>query len=147
MYDFLMQQRRDYGDGSYKRHRRYKGIPWEGEDHDITTWPDVFDWNDGVAAIAQAEADRLAGGGSPQGVIAKATGDQLYLNAPISADYMCTTKEVPGQVLGFSYQCGGARMAMHYHDFGGDGPVFTKIGIGAADAGGGATWWVVRYGE
>jgi hypothetical protein len=37
------------------------------------------------------------------------------------------------------------RMGVFYHDPGGDGPVLTRIGVGAADLGDGSTWWVIRF--
>jgi hypothetical protein len=43
---------------------------------------------------------------------------------------------------------GAARMALFYQDPGGDGPVLTRMGCGAAAAPDGrARWWVVILGE
>ena len=44
-----------------------------------------------------------------------------------------------------SHHHGSARLAIFYQDPGGAGPVLTQLGIGAADGGGGDTWWVLIF--
>jgi hypothetical protein len=136
----------------YWSHERWKGWPFfGGEYHTNYTWPDAFIWDGGLAAQAQAEADRVASGGAP-------TGDEtdgnpgvahLFIDGLYGAPYMVGGPEEANiwesQESALGRENGFMRMAVYYHDYGGDGPVLTKIGIGASDAGGGDTWWVMVF--
>jgi hypothetical protein len=133
---------------SYLTHERWRGLPWSGSGHATTTWPTTFAWDDGLAAQAQAEADAIAGGaafvGSPasDGWI-----PAIYVQGVSTAHYAVAGVEA-SQTWGvenqsaLSHHHGSARMAIYYQDPGGEGPVLTRLGIGAADAGGGDTIWV-----
>ncbi|MHC4662071.1 MAG: hypothetical protein ACYS8W_10320 [Planctomycetota bacterium] len=154
LLDHVNTQRLNYGGaGAHLRHDRWKGIPWEGEQHNNTTFPDAFTSDDALADRAQFEAERLAGGGSPQGVqvpYQNGGGGPFWINAINTADWMITAKEEPGSFENSSFPLvpanGSARMGLFYHDFGGDGPAINLVGVGACDAGGGATWWVLQFG-
>ena len=148
MLDYLNEQRQ-----AYDFHDRYKGFPFGGgQYHQSYTWPLTFDWDDGVAAAAQTEADAVAGSGTPSGqetVASGPGGETLFLDGLNSPHYMVSAKERAGA---FDTQecalCNAnpiMRMAVYYHDPGWDGPVLDTIGIGAADAGGGDTWWVMIF--
>ncbi|TET33478.1 MAG: hypothetical protein E3J72_16800 [Planctomycetota bacterium] len=136
------------GVGGYGYHDRYKGFPWRGEQHTNQTWPITFQRDSGLEAKAQAEAERINAGGTPKGE--QRSG--LYLDGVDTANYIIACKELDSTSMGkegppMSKNWGTARLAIHYHDAGGDGPVITKIGIGAVDAGEGHTWWVLWYAE
>jgi hypothetical protein len=133
---------------TYMSHDRYKGFPWQGSYHNTVTWPSSFKWDDGLAAEAQAEADRLNAGGECKGepisqmaILGRNT--SKYMIATIEPDAGSKGKEA----VWSSKDHGSARMAIHYFDPGGDGPVLTRTGIGAAAVDNGNTWWVYIYGE
>jgi hypothetical protein len=158
--DYVNEQRRNYGgEGGYGRHDRYKGIPWTGTYHTVTTFPNAFPWDDGLAARAQEEACRLAAGGAVSGtrVDGASPGQKpFWIYGINTADWMISCKEDPGDwepvpfggdmAFGLHHSNGSSRLGLHYHDFGGDGPVINLVGAGAADAGGGSTWWVLQFG-
>jgi hypothetical protein len=165
LYDFLMEQRRAYGgsDGIHGRHDRWKGIPWVGEYHTNTTFPDVFDLDSALAARAQTEADRLAGGGAPAGE--ECSGQSMnqrsfWDDAIDTADWRISFAEEAGDwdppddggfgggdpAFALHQSNGTSRLGFHYHDFGGDGPVITHMGIGVSCADE-TTWWVLQMGE
>jgi hypothetical protein len=48
-------------------HDRYRGRPWQGEYHMTHFWPLTFTVDQTLMDAAQAEADALAAGASPQG--------------------------------------------------------------------------------
>jgi hypothetical protein len=157
--DYVNEQRRNYGgEGGYGRHDRWKGIPWVGEYHTNTTFPNAFPWDDGLAARAQEEACRLAAGGTVQGerVDGASPGVKpFWIYGINTADWMISCKEDPGDweptafggdlKFGLHHSNGSSRLGLHYHDFGGDGPAINLVGAGAADAGGGSTWWVLQF--
>ena len=136
----------------YWSHERWKGWPFfGGEYHTNYTWPQDFTWDEGLATQAQAEADRVTAGGTP-------TGDEtdgnpgvahLFIDGLYGAPYMVSGPEEANiwgtQESALGRENGFMRMAVYYHDYGGDGPVLTKIGLGASDAGGGDTWWVMVF--
>ncbi|TET35863.1 MAG: hypothetical protein E3J72_10185 [Planctomycetota bacterium] len=132
---------------SYMSHDRYKGWPWQGSYHTTVTWPSSFKWDDGLAAEAQAEAERLLAGGEckGEGISGMAIDGQntsKYMIAAVEPDAKGSKEAVSS-----SKDHGSARMAIHYFDPGGDGPVLTRTGIGAAAIDNGNTWWVYIYGE
>ena len=95
-------------------------------------------WDDTAAAIAQNEADSIASGNSPS--LTSVEGGIIYISSPCTAPHMVHTSEATmSSVNPFM------RMAAYYHDFGGEGPVLDKIGIGASDNGDGSTSWVLVF--
>jgi hypothetical protein len=161
-YDFLMEKRRQYGgEDGYGRHDRYKGIPWQGEYHTNTTFPNEFAWDDSLAVRAASEAARLAGGGAADGeeIPGASPGQRPYWIADINtADWRISFAEEPGDFdadgggfasgdLPFALDSsnGSARLGFHYHDFGGDGPIINRMGVGASCAGE-TTWWGMQMG-
>ncbi len=143
------------GRSFYYSHDPYKGWPpniGEGTGHTNHTFPAAFSWDDGLAQRAQDEADRLAGGGSPKGTSVNGIGgdsayNPFWVDALNTADWMISTKETDHHVTYGWGLCWGnyvAKFMWHYHDFGGDGPVITKWGVGAHDNGDGSTWWVLQ---
>ncbi|TET35849.1 MAG: hypothetical protein E3J72_10100 [Planctomycetota bacterium] len=142
MYDYINATRQ-----SYMHHDRWKGMPWEGDYHNNITWPSSHSWSDSLADQAQADADRLAGGGggSPKGMPARFS-QGMYIDGLGAANYQVTGLEKDGVQHDFLHKSGTARMAIHYYDPG-EGPVLRQIGIGAADTGNGSTYWILLYGE
>jgi hypothetical protein len=108
-------------------------------------------WSDKAAKAAQIEADAVAGGASPSGKKTFANPGQLpiYINGINTASYMVGGKERPGTFTTTACTLCNSnpfmRMGVFYHDPGGAGPVLKSLGIGAADMGGGDTWWVMRF--
>lgn len=142
MFAYVNEQRQ-----GYLSHERWRGLPWTGSGHTMHTWPVTFEWDDGLAAMAQAEADALAAGAAPQGSPATdGLTPPIYVAGVDTAHSMVSGREdansweVPN-TSSLSKEHGSARMAIFYHDPGGQGPVLTRLGIGAADAGDGGTWW------
>ncbi len=137
---------------SYASHDRYAGFPFtSGYYHSNVTWPYTMQWSDTAAAVAQAEADAVAGGAAPSGEETFANPGQLpiYVDGLNTVDYLVGGRERPGSfttdTCTLCNSNGFMRMAVFYHDPGGDGPVLTRLGIGAADMGNGDTWWVMRF--
>jgi hypothetical protein len=151
--EYLDQQRTNY-----YSHDRWKGIPWTGgEYHNDYTFATTFSRDDGLAAIAQEEACRLADGGSPRGERipgAVPTTKPFWISGINTADWMITVKEEPGDweggfggdlKFGLHHSNGSSRLGLHYHDFGGDGPAINLVGAGARDDGSNCTWWVLQF--
>ncbi|MHC4660766.1 MAG: CAP domain-containing protein [Planctomycetota bacterium] len=143
------------GRSSFYSHDPYKGWPAHmgtGTYHTNHTFPASFGWDDGLASAAQDEADRLAGGGSPngtsvQGIGSDASYNPFWVDGLNSANWMISTKETDHHAVYGWGLCWGnyvAKQMWHYHDFGGDGPAITKWGVGAHDCGNGSTWWVLK---
>lgn len=138
MLEWMNEQRR-----GYEPHDRYRGLPdfsgrGLGEYHTTVTWPIEMEWDECAAAIAQIEADAVASSSTPTGWEVECGG--LWIEGVSTEQYMLTSKE------GFMHAVNPfMRQAAYYHDPGGEGPVLTKLGAGAADAGDGTTWWVVVW--
>lgn len=151
-------------------HTRYKGLPWKGESHEAFTFSSTFAWDDGLAAQAQAEAEAIAAGSSPQGTQQIGSNGLPFCQmAPMwianlnTATWKIVVRERPSDwdapestscpptKFALSPDNQHARMGLHYHDFGGDGPAINELGIGAAvvpDPGTGEceVWWVLQFG-
>lgn len=159
--------RADYGgEGIYLPHSRYKGLPWEGEGHEDWTFSTQFSWDDGLAQVAQAEAERLAAGGNPSGTQVSgqaAIHNPFWIDGVNTASWMITAWEEPGDWVqdpnnpfssdvpfALDKSNGSARQGLHYHDFGGDGPAIHYLGVGGAlteNADGSCrVWWVLQFG-
>lgn len=142
------------GKPPYGYHTRYKGMPWEGEDHSNMTFPWHFTWDDDLACQAQQEAERIAAGGSPEGQ--RADHQSYYVDPPRpffvhglnAADWRLTAKELRNdEWFPLDQGNGSARMGLFYHDFGGDGPAINRVGVGAAIVGDCTEiWWVLQFG-
>ncbi|MBX7081592.1 MAG: hypothetical protein K1X88_20490 [Nannocystaceae bacterium] len=147
-------------------HDRYKGLPWQGEYHQNFTFAVQFAWDDGLAAQAQAEAEAIAAGGSPTGTQSNGSNGlpfcpakPLWIDGLNTASWKITLGEraedwmpppehpdscPPPFALSVDNQ--HARMGLHYHDFGGDGPAIGRVGIGAAADADCQVWWVLQFG-
>jgi len=146
-FDYVNEKRE-----GYSNHDRYAGFPFSGGYyHTNVTWPYTMQWSDTAAAAAQAEANAVAGGATPSGTQTFANPGQLpiYVDGLNTGDYMVGGKERPGSFTTETCTLCNSnpfmRMAVFYHDPNGDGPVLTRLGIGAADLGNGDTWWVMRF--
>jgi hypothetical protein len=136
-------------------HDRYKGFPWRGAYHQTRTWPIPMTIDPTLSQVAQAEAQRVAAGGSPAGQ----SSDDSSWRRPVwfggveTAQEVVTSQDRPGEwdpstdfaskaaLIGTN---GSARMGLFYHDSGGDGPALRKMGCGGALASDGQSkWWVV----
>jgi hypothetical protein len=146
-FDYLNSKRE-----SYANHKRYSGFPFSGGYyHSNETWPIKMQWSETAAVSAQSEADAVAKGSTPSGKQTFANPGQLpiAIHGINSTGYMVGGKERPGsfptETCTLCNSNPFMRMAVFYHDPGGEGPVLTKVGIGAADLGNGHTWWVMRF--
>ncbi|HFE47025.1 MAG TPA: hypothetical protein ENJ18_16330 [Nannocystis exedens] len=148
MFDYVNGERQDY-----QPHDRYRGFPLAGGYHQTVTWPIVLEWSDSAAAIAQAQAQAVAQGAAPKGMptFANPGTEPVYVEGVDTTMYMVEGVERPDQFLTeICTLCNSnpaMRMSVFYQDPGGQGPVLTKLGIGAADMGNGDTWWVLRFEE
>jgi hypothetical protein len=123
---------------SYSTHDRFWGVPFgEGDFHTTVTWPLVMTWSDEAAAIAQVEADGVAAGATPSGHDVVDAG-YFWVDGVNSSPYMVTTDE---HHMSTANTFG--RMSIFYHDFGGRGPVLTRMGLGASAESDGGTVWVL----
>jgi hypothetical protein len=134
MFDWINSQR-----VGYEPHDRYWGIPFSDDHfHQSVTWPITMTWDETAAAVAQNEADSIAAGGPPS--LISVENGIIYVSTPCTAPYMVhTVEETMTSVNPFM------RMAAYYHDFGGQGPVLDKLGVGASDNGDGTTSWVLAF--
>ncbi len=148
MFDYVNGERK-----GYQPHDRYRGFPLAGGYHQFVTWPIVLEWSDSAAAIAQAQADAVAGGAAPKGMptFANPGTEPVYVDGVDTTQYMVGGVErpdtFPTEICTMCRSNPAMRMSAFYHDPGGQGPVLTKLGIGAADMGNGDTWWVLRFEE
>jgi hypothetical protein len=164
-FAFVNDERAQYTD-----HPRWKGLPWQGEGHDQFTFSPTFTWDDQLAAQAQAEAEALAGGASPSGNQQNGSNglpicamSPLWIDGLNTASWRISLGETvadwnpppsgscPPTTFALSPQNQHARMGLHYHDFGGDGPAIQRLGVGVAvepvDAAGECkVWWVLQFG-
>lgn len=146
MFDYVNVNRE-----GYLAHERWRGPPWTGSGHQTFTWPTTFAWDDDLAVQAQAEADAIAAGGEFHGLPATdGLVPPIYVDGVDTAHSMVSGYEHAGtweveNESSLSYHHGSARQAIYYHDPGGAGPVLTRLGIGAADAGAGDTIWVLVW--
>jgi hypothetical protein len=151
---FVNQER-----AGYEAHGRYRGIPWQGEDHEMRTFALTFSWSPDLAAAADAEARRLASGGEPAGVFVPGQNGEnrdLWVDGLGTSSWRISTSELPGDwdVIGlFGHEKaslhpsnGSARMALYYHDFGGQGPAITRVGLGASATPSCEVFWVLQMG-
>ena len=135
----------------YWNHDRWRGLPFYGSYHSNFTWPMSFQWDAALAAEAQVEADAVAGGAAPTGSETDGNPgtEHLWIDGVNTAHYMVSGKETSGiwdtQESALGCENPFMRMGVYYQDPGGEGPVLDRIGIGASDAGGGATWWVMVF--
>jgi hypothetical protein len=164
-HTYLNTERNQYGTG-FMPHQRYKGYPWQGEGHDMFTFSIPFNWDDGLAASAQAEAESLAAGAAPTGHQQNGSNGLPFCPAApfwidgintsawkISfaeheTDWMPPPDHVDSCPAPFALSADNqhARMGLFYHDFGGDGPAINKVGVGAAVGEDCEVWWVLQFG-
>lgn len=153
-FAYLNQSRIDY-----EPHERYRGIAWQGEYHNMVTFPITFTWSDALATTAQAEAARVAAGGAPIGVLVPGQNGEnrdMWISGLGTASWRITAIEQPGdwEVAGFGGHehaalhpsNGSARMDFFYHDFGGT-PVITRMGVGGVATADCRVVWVLQMGE
>jgi hypothetical protein len=167
LFELVNSHRADYGgEGIYMPHSRYKGLPWQGEGHENWTFSTRFTWDDGLAEVAQDEAERLAAGGNPTGSQISgqaAIHNPFWIDGVNSEDWMISVWEEPGDfypdpnnpfssdvAFALDKSNGSARQGLLYHDFGGDGPAIHRLGVGGALAenanGECRVWWVLQFG-
>lgn len=137
----------------YVPHDRYSTILGY---HKNTTFPLSFDWDEGLAAQAQEQAEAMAAGQTPPG----AMGDRLWVSGGNTGQWRISFDEVPSDWVEIPWTFGdypfplhkshpAARKGLFYHDFGGQGPVIRNIGIGAAlvDGPDCRVWWSLQFSE
>lgn len=154
-FTWVNKQRDSYGGvPPYGYHERWKGIPWKGMYHTMNTFPIDFTWDDALACRAQTEAERVAAGGTPAGEMVEGQNGccgYMWIDGLNTADWRLTAHQkvdAKGKDLefGFGLANGSARMALHYHDFGGDGPVIKHLGVGGAVGKDCLVHWVLQFG-
>ncbi|TET31441.1 MAG: hypothetical protein E3J72_22245 [Planctomycetota bacterium] len=161
MFDHVNTQRNIYA----SCHDGYADYPFtaSSEDQHINpwTWSVTMTWNDGLAAEAQDEADRLAQSGGPKGKKC-----QPYINPGVTVitepywaygletqKYMVSARSWEGGVNGqdgtrwWEQSNGYARQGIFYQT--GRIPYNhkTMLGVGKADVGANDIWWVLIFGE
>ena len=142
----------------YSNHDAWEGLPFQGMYHSDRAWPLDMATDPTLMASAQAEAQRLAGGGTPAGQqFALNPGTKpIYIDGVNTGAYRITSMDVPGDWVpemltgniyaGLSDQNVSARMGIFYQDPGNQGPVLAHIGCGAAiTPDGQARFWVLEF--
>jgi hypothetical protein len=143
----------------YSNHDAWEGLPFQGMYHSDRVWPSAMTIDPALTAAAQAEAQRLAGGGAPSGQeFALNPGTKpIYIHGVNSSAYQITSIDVPGDWVaenltgniyaGLSDQNVSARMGIFYQDPGMSGPVLAHLGCGAALAPDGQSrFWILEFG-
>lgn len=141
---------------TYASHDRWRGPPVGGTYHGDWTFPPQFQWDDELAAEAQARAATLAAGGMPTGL----GYERVWFDGIDTAAWTITVLEQPGDFEDIPFTFGDkpfplhksnpiARKGLHYHDFGGAEPTIGRMGIAAAvvDEASCHVWWVIRFGS
>ncbi|TET36522.1 MAG: hypothetical protein E3J72_08555 [Planctomycetota bacterium] len=154
---------------NYSVHNRYDGPPWNGTSTDTNTWSITFALDQGLNDKAQAEAVRLAGGGSPkgsrEGFQNYSRGEPVFMNGLDSSEFMISAKSDPatpvsdegGFFPGEDYSSGDSgkwhvkgngtmRVGFWYQTGTGSFNHKKYCGIGGAVAGN-CVWWVIIVGE
>jgi hypothetical protein len=139
---------------NYQFHGRNDGCIWGGSGNDDLSWPYEMVWDADLTARAQTEAERVAGGGQPNGIPENNGFDHtLYADGCASNEYTVTSPndlyadwEGGNKAPGLSKSNGTARMGVHYYDPGSSAPTLTKMGVGLAEVGN-ARYWVVKFGQ
>lgn len=146
---------------SYAEHQRWKGLPWVGEGHTNVTFPLTFTWDEALAAQAQTEAEALVVSASPAGMMETGgnglcTSDPMWFDGLNTANWRLSLFENANSFIKPSESCPepfalipqnpDARMGLFYHDFGGDGPAISRLGVGAAFDADCEVWWVLQFG-
>ena len=158
MFDYVNQTR-----DQYKVHTPYDGYPFEGVNSDVMTWSLILAWDEGLAAEAQVEAEKLAGGASPQGKtypFANEPGETFWASGLDTDRYMITgfsdANTPPGKdAFGnpkppnkwHDTSNGFYRLAVAYQTGTGAFNQKSKLGVGAAEGGDQQTWWVLVFSE
>ena len=147
----------------YSNHTPYDGYPFQGTNASSMTWTIQLAWDATLASEAQAEAERLANGGKPQGqyfpFMNDGNGEGFYTWGLDSSHYFLATRadaalpmfknaygvmEPPHHA--YRYENGFYRMGVAYQTGAGAYNKKSKLGVGAAEGGVKVTWWVLCFG-
>jgi hypothetical protein len=158
MFDWVNSTRQQYSN-----HIPYDGYPFQGQNADLMTWSLILAWDDGLAAEAQAEADKVAGGAMPEGEyypFQNEAGEGFWVTGLETNRYKVTAMSdaatPPGtDVWGnekppnkwHDTANGFYRMAVAYQTGTGEFNQKSKLGVGAAEGGNQQTWWVLLFSE
>ncbi|MHC4663259.1 MAG: hypothetical protein ACYS8W_16475 [Planctomycetota bacterium] len=146
MFQWLMKCRQDYA--SHGRN------PDPGAGYPIT-----FTRDSGLDSQAQARAEELAGGGSPEGSRKAFMLDSIHPGEDIycqdGGDYKIEALSHPdsaanattGGASGKWHDKGNSAYRMYFCYYDGTGARMSKLGIGAAEVGDGSVWWVLQFGQ
>jgi hypothetical protein len=153
MFDYVNGQR-----AQYTRHQPYEGYPWVGTYTSTMTWSIALTWDAGLAATAQAEADRLAAGGAPAGKLFRHQRAGLYGSR--TEDMWLRGLDTDAyEVVGHSRLAvhpegrwhasgnGTMRLAVLYQTGSGAHAAKRRLGVGRACLPSGEAWWVLLFGD
>jgi hypothetical protein len=159
MFDWVNQTR-----DQYKVHIPYDGYPFEGMNADVMTWSLLMTWDDGLAAEAQAEVEKLASGAMmPEGKyypFQNEPGEGFWVTGLDTDRYKLSAKS-DGKLMGGTDPFGNPkppnkwhdtsngfyRMAVAYQTGTGAFNQKSKLGVGAAEGGDQITWWVLVFSQ
>lgn len=140
----------------YSVHDPVDGYPDACEHADAMTWSITFSWDDTLAAEAQAEAERLASGGSPNGRryehfdggFDNKGSEDMYLSGLETPKYWICGESDPNKYHDWHDSGNGAiRLGLFYQTGTGSYNTKSRIGVGMADTSSGTTWWVILISE
>jgi hypothetical protein len=156
MFDAVNQIRQQYSN-----HIPYDGYPFQGANANTMTWATLLTWDDALAAIAQKEAERLAGGGMPQGISFPFQNDpgEGFSTWGLTSDQYGVATRADGALPQFKNAYGVLepphhafiaangfyRMGVAYQTGSGAYNKKSKLGVGAAEGGVNVTWWVLIF--
>lgn len=153
MLEHLNGQRKQY-----EKHAPYDGYPWRGNYVKEMTWPLELQWDESLSAKAQKEAERLAGGGRPEGreykhqrfgLFGERT-ESVWLRGLETAEYEIDALSKVGTKEEERWQAPGngtMRLAAFYQTGTGERGVKRRVGIGKSCKATGEAWWVMVFGE
>ncbi|TET31363.1 MAG: hypothetical protein E3J72_22600 [Planctomycetota bacterium] len=152
MFEYINIERQ-----TYASHTAYDGYPWKGENSQMT-WSTTFTWNDALGDEAQAEAEALAGGGSPKGTrfgYQNFAGEPMWLAGLETSKYIQSAESDPTVEQPQLYEAGKwhssnngtMRQGVFYQTGTGANRSKKLLGVGLAEVGNGCVWWVLIFGE
>jgi hypothetical protein len=158
MFDWVNETRQQYS-----THIPYDGYPFQGQNADMMTWSLILAWDDGLAAEAQAEAEKVAASSQAEGEYfpyQNEPGEGFWLTGLDTNRYKLSAKS-DGYLMPGTDPWGNPkppnkwhhtsngfyRMAVAYQTGTGQFNHKSKLGIGAAEGGDQITWWVLLFSE
>lgn len=161
MFNYINKTR-----STYREHGGYADYPWTADSAHQNimpwSWSITMKWDEGLAAEAQAEAERIAAGGTPKGKKFKyqnsTVGEPFWASGLETDRYVVAAKSfeatdrrplAPGEDYGWHAVSNGTAREGIFYQTGKDAPHNRKVklGVGKVDVGTNDVQWVLIFGE